>query len=211
MKAEPLAEVPVAFVPQDALALPGRLGFCPAPGRWRLDTALDRRSLLDDDLASLRACGTTTLVVLLEEEEMARIGLAGLLEHASRAGLEVLWFPIPDGTAPSDAESAAVLVERILERLASGRSVVVHCHGGIGRSGTITAACLVAAGADPVRALEVVRDERPGAATAPGQEEFVRAFGTAWRRAASASGFDGCGGAEDGPGTQREEGRHHGR
>jgi protein-tyrosine phosphatase len=185
MKAEPIAEVPVAFVPQDALALPGRLGFCPAPGRWRLDTALDRRSLLDDDLASLCACGTTTLVVLLEEEEMARIGLAGLREHASRAGLEVLWFPIPDGTAPSDVESTVLLVERLLRRLGSGRTVVVHCHGGIGRSGAITAACLVAAGADAATALEVVREARPGAATAPGQEDFVRAFGASWRRRAA--------------------------
>jgi protein-tyrosine phosphatase len=71
-------------------------------------------------------------------------------------------------------------VQRILERLAS-RTIVVHCHGGIGRSGTIVAACLVAAGADPARALEIVRAERPGAATAPGHEEFVHALAVEWR------------------------------
>ncbi|HVI74691.1 MAG TPA: cyclin-dependent kinase inhibitor 3 family protein [Anaeromyxobacteraceae bacterium] len=179
---ESLAEVPVAFIPRDALALQGRLGFCPAPGRWRSDLPLEPARLVDADLASLRACGTTTLVVLLEEWEMARIGLASLLERAGRAGLEVLWYPIPDGTAPSNVESTLELVHRIVEGLTSGRTVVVHCHGGIGRSGTITASCLVAAGVDPDRALELVRRERPLAATAPGQEEFVYAFAAAWER-----------------------------
>jgi protein-tyrosine phosphatase len=182
MSAETITEVPVAFIPNGALALPGRLGFCPAPGRWRPDAGMGPDRLLDEDLASLRSCGTATLVVLLEHAEMVRIGVAGLLERARRAGLDVLWFPIPDGTAPADLESSALLVERIVERLASGRTVVVHCHGGIGRSGTIVALCLVAAGADPSKALESVRAERPMAATAPGQEEFVHAFAAGWAR-----------------------------
>ena len=177
---------PVALVPQEALPSRGRLGFCPAPGRWRVDPTVKPGRLLDEDLASLRAGGVTTLVVLLEEEEMARIGLAGLREHARRAGLEVLWFPFRDGTAPPDPEATAFLVQRILDRLASGRTVVVHCHGGIGRSGTIVAACLVASGADPARALELVRAERPAAATAFGQEEFVHAFAALWRRTGGA-------------------------
>jgi protein-tyrosine phosphatase len=193
MPAEIPANLLVAFVPRGVLALRGRLGFCPAPGRWHLmfldadsDLQADRarsvdpRRPLEEDLASLRACGTTTLVVLLEEEEMARIGLAELLDQARRAGLEAIWFPIPDGTAPADMESTVRLVERILERLAAGGSVVVHCHGGVGRSGTIVAAALVASGADPTTALAIVRDARPGAATAPGQEEFVHAFARAF-------------------------------
>jgi len=185
MREESTAELPLAFVPHEALGARGRLGFCPAPGRWRLDITLDPGRLLDEDLEALCACGATTLVVLLEEEEMERIGLGDLRERARRAGLEVLWLPIPDGTAPSDVEATARLVQRILERLASGRTVVVHCHGGIGRSGTIVATCLVALGVRPERALELVRRERAGAATAPGQEEFVHEFAAACRRRAT--------------------------
>ncbi len=186
MTAEIIADSPVAFVPREVVELQGRLGFCPAPGRWWVDVTLEPRRTLEDDLASLRAWGTTTLVTLLEEEEMARIGLADLLEQARRAGLEVLWFPIRDGTAPSDLDSAVRLVEQIVERLASGGSVVVHCHGGIGRSGTIVAACMVASGVGPTTALEIVREARPYAATAEGQEEFVHTFAMAWGTRAKA-------------------------
>ena len=170
---------PVAFLPQETHGPPGRLGFAPAPGLWRLDASLPPARLLDDDLRTLCACGASVLVTLLEETEMARIGLADLLARAQRAGLETLWFPIADGTAPSDLGSTAGLVDEILERLAAGRTVVVHCHGGIGRSGTVAACCLVALGADPRRAIDAVRKARPGAATAPGQEDFVQAFGGA--------------------------------
>ena len=170
------AAVPVAFLPQEAHGLRGRLGFCPAPGRWRFEPSLEPDRMLDDDLAALCSCGATVLVVLLEEDEMRRIGVAELRERATRAGLEVLWFPIPDGTAPAEFEDAARVVAMILDHLAAGRTVVVHCHGGIGRSGTIAALCLVAAGVAPERALELVRAARPGAATAPGQEEFVYGF-----------------------------------
>ncbi len=175
-----MATPPVAFLPQQAHGLPGRLGFAPAPGRWRLDVTLESERMLAADLACLRdGCGTAVLVTLLEEPEMWAMGLGGLLDHARRAGLESLWFPIPDARPPSDRRAAGRLVERILEHLAAGRTVVIHCLGGIGRSGTVAACCLVAAGQDPRRAIELVRGARPGAATAPGQEEFVEEFARA--------------------------------
>lgn len=182
MALEIVADVPVAFVSQEAHGLRGRIGFCPAPGRWRLDASVEPDRLLDGDLASLCACGAAVLVDLLEEAEMSRIGLPRLIEAARRAGLQVLWFPIPDGSAPSDLGATMRLAARILEHLAAGRTVAVHCHGGVGRSGTITAVSLVAAGVDPGRALDLVRQARPGAATAPGQEEFVHEFAAAWKR-----------------------------
>jgi protein-tyrosine phosphatase len=173
---------PVAFLPQQAHGLPGRIGFSPAPGRWPHDSRLEPAQRLGADLACLRdTCGAGVLVTLLEEEEMGRIGLGDLLDGARSAGLETLWFPIRDDTAPSNIGEVAQLVGRVLEHLAAGRTVVIHCHAGIGRSGTLAACCLVGAGVDPRRAIELVREGRPGAATAPGQEAFVYQF--AQRRA----------------------------
>ncbi len=189
----PDIDVPVAFVPQAEHGLPGRLGFAPAPGRWG-PWEEGRPASVEEDLTSLRrASAASVLVTLLEQEEMSRIGLADLLDRARRTGLECHWLPIPDGAAPSDLGATSRLVARVLERLAAGRTVIVHCHGGIGRSGTIAACALVAAGVEAGRAVEVVRAARAGAATAPGQEEFVHEFGREWkRRAGAAVGSSRC-------------------
>ena len=45
MLEESIIGVPVAFVPWVA---EGRLGFCPAPGRWHLDVTLEPERLLDE-------------------------------------------------------------------------------------------------------------------------------------------------------------------
>ncbi|HUK65364.1 MAG TPA: hypothetical protein VLV17_00955 [Anaeromyxobacteraceae bacterium] len=177
---ESLANAAVAWVRPGIPALQGQLGFCPAPGRWRPFATGDEAERLEEDLAALVACGTSTLVVLLEFDEMKRTGLAALRDRAEEAGLEVLWFPIRDNTAPEDFESVALLVGRILDRLARGRTVVIHCLGGLGRSGTIAATCLVGAGRGPESALEAVRSVRPLAATGPGQEGFVLSFAAAF-------------------------------
>ena len=97
-----------------------------------LDVLVQRR-------ASIRRTGQVTVGaipgrVLLEEEEMGRIGLGGLLDGVRSAGLETLWLPIRDDTAPSDIGEVAQLVGRVLDHLAAGRTVVIHCHGGLGRS-----------------------------------------------------------------------------
>ena len=170
------------FLPRHAHGLPGRLGFAPTPGRWRLNSRLEPVRQLEADLTCLRdRCRAQVLVTLLEEDEMRALDLVGLLEGTRRAGLENLWFPIRDGTAPPDLPTAGRLIERILEHLSGGRTVVVHCHAGIGRSGTVTACCLIGAGQDPARALELVREWHPEAATAPGQEKFVQEFARAHR------------------------------
>src|SRR5205814_8904757 len=59
---------PVAFLPQQAHGLPGRLGFSPAPGRWPNDSRLAPAQRMGTDLACLRdTCGAGVLVTRSEE------------------------------------------------------------------------------------------------------------------------------------------------
>lgn len=167
----------VDFLPKRAHGLPGRLGLTAAPGRWWPGRGLDSETLLARDLVRLRErYRASTLVTLMEEPELRARGLERLLEEARRAGLESLWFPVPDMGAPTSVEAARELVARILERMGRRETVVVHCLGGLGRSGTIAACVLTALGLPPDRALGLVRRARPGSVQTEEQEAFVAAF-----------------------------------
>lgn len=157
--------------------LPGRLGLTLAPGKKDQGaTALWDRDL-GEDLARLReGFGTDALVCLLEDHELERMRIAELVERAESCGLEALRLPIPDSSVPASDEAFASLVDEILGRLRQGRTVVVHCRGGLGRTGMTAAACLAALGAPPAEAIARVRRVRPWALETPEQERYVERF-----------------------------------
>ena len=112
---------------------------------------------------------------------MAWAGVEGLPELAHDRGLAFLHLPVPDQQPPSVAE-AERLVAWIEGHREEGRDVVVHCMGGLGRSGCLAAACLVAEGEVPVQAIRHVRDARgPRAVESSEQEAFVERFARARR------------------------------
>lgn len=168
----------VDFLPHRAHGLPGRLGLTGAPGRWWPGRELDPPFLIERDLTRLRdRYRASTLVTLMEAAELRAHGLDGLLGEVRRAGMESLWLPIPDMGAPASVEQARTLVERILERMERRGTVVLHCLGGLGRSGTVAACVLAARGREPGEALRMVRRARPGSVQTEAQEAFVMAFG----------------------------------
>ena len=161
----------------------GRLGITFAPGKrnesyhdflWQRDLA--------DDLERMRSVyGVEVVVTLLEEEEMEWMGIPDLRRAVEEAGMESLWFPIEDlGVPPGERFLEFMDVARsVVERLDEGRSVVVHCRGGLGRSGMVAACLLALKGVRPVEAIRAVRRARGQAAVEmPGQEEYVEEVGS---------------------------------
>jgi protein-tyrosine phosphatase len=88
---------------------------------------------------------------------------------------------IPDFGCPSVDEMRAILTT-IDTELADGRRVYVHCHAGIGRTGTVAACWLVEHGSDPEEALRLVT-ERRGTRSPETDEQW--AFVRAWKPALS--------------------------
>jgi protein-tyrosine phosphatase len=148
----------------------GRLGITPCPGRR------DRGRDLDTDLAQLRSQGATRLLCLLTDSELRWAGVPDLGSRAQAAGLTYHRVPVPDQDTP-DAADAIELVQWCREATARGEAVVVTSMGGLGRSGTVAACCLVAAGMSPEAAIAAVRTARgPRALETIAQENFVVTF-----------------------------------
>ncbi|HET7754291.1 MAG TPA: cyclin-dependent kinase inhibitor 3 family protein [Anaeromyxobacteraceae bacterium] len=176
--------IEIHFVSADAHGLPGRLGITYAPGKCGQGPYASWDRDLEKDLARLRhEYDAKVLVSLIEKFEMHRVSIPTLLESVKRAGMKSIWFPIPDVSTPHTVDAPIPVVNEIIEHLRDGDTVVVHCMGGFGRAGTITACVLAARGVDPDRAVEIVRAARPGALETRSQVDFVGLFAKAWRDA----------------------------
>jgi protein-tyrosine phosphatase len=174
----------VDWVAQQAHGLPGRLGLACAPGLSR-DGQSEGGARVEEDLrAMVQVHGAAVLVTLLEETEIEHRLAPDFRERVLRAGLELISFPVADGWVPSSVEAVSSLIARILHRMRSGRTVVVHCMAGLGRTGTVAACCLVARGRSPAEAIQIVRCARPGSIQNPAQEAFVTEFASTFEEGA---------------------------
>lgn len=170
----------VDFLPEDEVGTPGRLGMTFAPGmraessggRWERELAADMAALEEEHRANV-------LVSLMEDFEYRYYGVPELLEGGSFGGIEVLRFAIEDMGVPREAESEEFgeFVREVVSRLEAGSNVVVHCRGGLGRTGTVAACVLVALGDRGAGdAITAVRLARRGTVQTGEQAEFVRRF-----------------------------------
>ena len=155
----------------------GRVGltFCPGKkqavalaGPWDRDLELD--------LDRIAALGTRAVVSVIELHELAELGVPDLGEAIERRGIEWHHISVVDDDVPdSTAEARWCYTSARLRRMcASGETVVIHCKGGLGRTGSLAAQLLVDFGADADDAIAAVREARPGAIQTRGQESYVR-------------------------------------
>jgi ADP-ribosyl-[dinitrogen reductase] hydrolase len=154
----------------------GRVGvtFCPGKydrhamsGYWDRDLSLD--------LDAIRTWGAAAVVTLVEKKELVTLRVERLGNEVVRRGM--LWFhlPIVDASTPDEAfeREWKVAGYELRTLLRSGRDVLVHCRGGLGRAGTIAARLLIEFGMEPATAIRQVRAVRPDAIETHGQEKYV--------------------------------------
>ena len=111
----------------------------------------------------------------MDTKELARFGVANIGEVMTRYQIQWYHFPIQDMCIPDKRieEIWAGISSGLCSTIVSGGNVLVHCRGGLGRSGMIAARILVELGWDPEPAIQRVREVRPGAIETTDQESFV--------------------------------------
>ncbi|WP_333823290.1 phosphatase domain-containing putative toxin [Pinisolibacter sp.] len=152
----------------------GRLHLSACPGTW--EGAADRAAVRRD-FARIAASGARLLVTLVEAAELP-LPLADWRAEAAAAGLDLLHLPIADFGVPDVDFEAAWREVGLVERLARGETVALHCRAGLGRTGTIAARLVVeAAGFDAEAAIALVRRDHAGEAVeTAAQVDYLRAL-----------------------------------
>ena len=109
----------------------------------------------------------------LSPNKVPTLGKA-VLDH----GMEWFHLPIQDMTEPNVSfdNAWAKIAPRILQTIKLGGNVLVHCKGGLGRSGTIAALILIEFAIPHGQGIALVRKARPGAIDIAEQEECVSQF-----------------------------------
>jgi ADP-ribosyl-[dinitrogen reductase] hydrolase len=170
----------------DAVEVPGTgglIGMAVCPGKdeyaglgipsgpWKRDLELD--------LKVVRDWGAQALVSLIEDYEFELLGVPELPEKTENLGIRWFHLPIVDVGIPDERfeEEWETTGKELRRILADGGRIVLHCRGGLGRTGTIAARLLVEFGVDPRAAIAKVRQARPGAIQTREQEEYVRGCG----------------------------------
>jgi protein-tyrosine phosphatase len=151
------------------------------PAQWAGKLALAARprggDWLEDEIRSWRASSVDTVVSLLTPEEETELSLLAEAANVRTAGMEFISFPIPDRDVPGSQPEFARLITALQLRLTAGKSVLVHCRQGIGRTATVAAGLLIASGQEPEQAFGAIEAARGIPVPETGQQRvWVEAY-----------------------------------
>lgn len=149
---------------------PGKKQLRAQSGNWDRDLGLDLDLVCD--------WSASAVVTLMEAPELVRFSVEGLGRAVEDRRIVWLHLPIVDGAAPDEAfETAwAKAGPELREHLRAGRKILLHCRGGLGRTGTVAARLLIELGMPADEAIAKVRRARRGAIETPDQERYVRSI-----------------------------------
>ena len=166
-------------IPNSYWVVPDRLAAGEYPGHWQPDNAAAKVGTLLD-------AGIDHFIDLTQDGEYRLLPYSDIVkEQARRRGLTVECerHSICDESVPRSREEMAAILEAIDSALDNGRTVYVHCFGGIGRTGTVVGCWLVRHGYTGDDALDRVGElfegmekapDRSGSPETPEQEDYVR-------------------------------------
>jgi protein-tyrosine phosphatase/nicotinamidase-related amidase len=130
------------------------IGLTILPGRK------DRGRVLFDDLQTIKKEGISHILSLITEQEYTQYGVLDLKTEIPQFGLEQKQISILDQRVPSFTQMKEI-VEWMDLILSKNQKLLIHCVGGLGRSGTVACAYMIwKAKLDAKSAIQKVRESR---------------------------------------------------
>jgi protein-tyrosine phosphatase len=94
------------------------LSFC--PGR----KAQEVNRNVDNDIEELRNCGVTTVVTLVEQEELDKMGLNKYFDKLNDAGMKSIHYPIKDHLIPFNIATYNELINNLTKLIKDGEKYI---------------------------------------------------------------------------------------
>ena len=140
-----------------------------------------QQNIFLNQLSNFVNLNCSTVVSLVEDSEFDQLCEKKLFVRIIyKHNLKWIHMPIADLKAPDhEFKKKWITTKTLLKNdLLKGNNIVLHCKGGIGRSGTIAALILIEHGEENANAIKCVRKKRQGAIENELQEQFVLDYRT---------------------------------
>ncbi len=170
----------------DIIELPNKSGkigmtFCPGKkimglygGQWQRDINLD--------LNVIEKANTSSLLSVIEDHEFDILGVPNFKTTVKNYKFQWQHLLIKDCETPSAIfkKQWKILAPNIHQQLSNNELIVIHCRGGLGRTGLLAARILVETGFTPVDAISLVRSTRAHTIETFAQEYYI--LTQAWKK-----------------------------
>ena len=140
-----------------------------------------QQNIFLNQLSNFVNLNCSTVVSLVEDSEFDQLCEKKLfVRNIYKHNLKWIHMPIADLKAPDhEFKKKWITTKTLLKNdLLKGNNIVLHCKGGIGRSGTVAALILIEHGEENGNAIKCVRKKRQGAIENELQEQFVLDYRT---------------------------------
>jgi protein-tyrosine phosphatase len=144
-----------------------KLIFTPCPGTKAVS--------LFDALTSLKAAGAQVVITMMTSAELMEHQVDSLPRFCADLGMDWYHLPVEDGCAPEMpfTEAFAAHKSALLNLIKSGATMVIHCHGGSGRTGLMAAILMLELGYASAQVKAQIQQIRPKALTSPVQVNYL--------------------------------------
>ena len=141
--------------------------FTPCPGTKGVSVA--------ESLQAFKGAGAQAVITMMTMPELIENQAEQIPALCAELGMDWYQLPVEDGCAPEEpfAQAFARHKPTLLNLIKSGATIVIHCHGGSGRTGLMAAILMLESGYDAKDAKAQIQHLRPKSLTSPVQVNYL--------------------------------------